>query len=84
MSASSSQRLHQLLAIVRRTILASVVLDAESVRLVRYDLGLVVPPTYSLKDSYVLSQMAHSYQTKTERKSRVMNFSFLKFLHFSY
>ena len=81
MSASNSQRLHQLFAIVRRTILASVVLDAESVRLVRYDLGLVLPPTYFLNDNYVLSQIAHNYQIKTERKSSHVETTFW-FFHF--
>ena len=64
-SATDSQRLHQLLATVRRVVLASVVLDVESVRLVRYDLGLVIPPLYLLQDKYMLSQVAHSYQNCT-------------------
>ena len=55
-------------------VLASVVLDAESVRLVRYDLGMVVPPVYFLKDNYVLSQIAHNYQNKTERKYSMKDF----------
>ena len=76
LTASNSQRLYQLLAIARRVILASVVLDAESVRLVRYDLGLVMPPIYMLKDSFVLSQVAHAYQKRTESKRELYLFLF--------
>ena len=63
-----SLKMYQCFSTIRRVIMASVMLPSDCILLNRYDLGLVLPPTFLMEDCFNVSQIEVTFQRLTERK----------------